>query len=334
MIIKDFQLNEKIIHKYKYFLLYGPNDGLKEEVINKNFKSNSNNSFSKIDEAEILKNEIQFFESISSKSFFEDKKMVLITNVSNKIYSVIETILEKKITDVTLILNASLLDKKSKIRNLFEKDEDLVCTAFYEDKVMTLENLVKKFFISKKVKISQEILNLIINKSSGNRKILQNELKKIEPFLINKSYIKLDQLKILLNSNEELNVSDLVNYCLLKNERKTLFLLNENNFYTEDMIIIIRTFLNKVKKLLTIRGNENKDVESLIANFKPPIFWKEKPIIKEQLSKWSNISLFSLLEKINKTEYLIKSNQNNSKNILLNFIFETLRTNNNSLKSQ
>ena len=130
MIIKDFQLNEKIIHKYKYFLLYGPNDGLKEEVINKNFKSNSNNSFSKIDEAEILKNEIQFFESISSKSFFEDKKIILITNVSNKIYSVIETILEKKITDVTLILNASLLDKKSKIRNLFEKDKDLLKIIF------------------------------------------------------------------------------------------------------------------------------------------------------------------------------------------------------------
>jgi len=167
MIIKDFQLNEKIIHKHKYFLLYGPNDGLKEEVINKNFKSNNNNSFSKIDEAEILKNEIQFFESISSRSFFEDKKIILITNVSNKIYSVIETILEKKITDVTLILNASLLDKKSKIRNLFEKDKDLVCTAFYEDKVITLENLVKQFFISNKVKISQEILNLIINKSSG-----------------------------------------------------------------------------------------------------------------------------------------------------------------------
>ena len=334
MIIKDFQLNEKIVQNYKYFLFYGPNDGLKEEIINKKFKSKNNNSFSKIEESEIFKNEIQFFENISSKSFFEDEKIILITNVSNKIYSIIKSILEKEITDITFILSASTLDKKSKIRNLFESDEKLVCTAFYEDKVITLENLVKQFFISNKIKISQEILNLIINKSSGNRKMLQNELKKIEPFLINKSDIKLNQLKILLNSNEELNVSDLVNYCLLKNERKTLFLLNENNLYTEDMIIIIRTFLNKVKKLLTIRSNEHKDVESLIANFKPPIFWKEKPIIKEQLSKWSNISLFSLLEKINKTEYLIKSNQNNSKNILLNFIFETLRTNNNSLRSQ
>ena len=334
MIIKDFQLNEKIVQNYKYFLFYGPNDGLKEEIINKRFKSKNNNSFSKIEESEIFKNEIQFFENISSKSFFEDEKIILITNVSNKIYSIIKSILEKEITDITLILNASTLDKKSKIRNLFESDEKLVCTAFYEDKVITLENLVKQFFISNKIKISQEILNLIINKSSGNRKMLQNELKKIEPFLINKSDIGLDQLKILLNSNEELNVSDLVNYCLLKNERKTLFLLNENNLYTEDMIIIIRTFLNKVKKLLTIRGDENKNIENLITNFKPPIFWKEKPIIKEQLSKWSNISLFSLLEKINKTEYLIKTNQNNSKNILLNFIFETLRTNNNSLRSQ
>ena len=336
MIIKDFQLNEKNIQNYKHFLFYGPNDGLKDEIINKNFKLKNKNFFSKIEETEILKNETQFFENISSKSFFEDKKIILITNVSNKIYSIIKNILEKEITDIILILNASTLDKKSKIRNLFETDKKLVCTAFYEDQLITLENLVKQFFISNKIKVSQEIINLIINKASGNRKILQNELEKIEPFLINKSDIKLNDLKILLNSSEELNVADLVNYCLLKNERKTLFYLNENNFYTEDMIIIIRTFLSKVKKLLTIRNNENENenVENLIANFKPPIFWKEKPIIKEQLSKWSNISLFSLLEKINKTEHLIKTHQNNSKNILLNFIFETLRTNNNSLRSQ
>ena len=334
MIIKDFQLNEKIIQNYKHFLFYGPNDGLKEEIINKNFKSKNKNFFSKIEETEIFKNEIQFFENISSKSFFEDEKIILITNVSNKIYSIIKNILEKEIKDITLILNASTLDKKSKIRNLFETDKKLVCTPFYEDKLITLENLAKQFFISKKIKVSQEIINLIINKASGNRKILQNELKKIEPFLINKSDIKLNDLKILLNSSEELNVADLVNYCLLKNERKTLFFLNENNFYTEDMIIIIRTFLSKVKKLLAIRNHENENVENLIANFRPPIFWKEKPIIKEQLSKWSNISLFSLLEKINKTEYLIKTHQNNSKNILLNFVFETLRTNNDSLGSQ
>ena len=226
------------------------------------------------------------------------------------------------------------LIKKSKIRNLFETDKNLICIPFYEDKIVTLENLVKQFFISNKVKISQEIINLIVNKSSGNRKMLLNELKKIEPYLINRSDIKLEELKTLLNSNEEMNLSDLVNYCLLKNERKTLFLLNENNFYTEDMIIIVRTFLSKVKKLLEIRSNENENAESLIANFRPPIFWKEKPIIKEQLSKWSNISLFYLLEKINKTEYLIKANQNNSKNILFNFIIETLKTNNSSLKSQ
>ena len=334
MIIKEFQINKNIIDNYNNYLFYGINEGLKDEVIKSKFKSQKDTSFKSISEADLLKNDLTFFEEITSQSFFDKKKIILINGVTNKLFNIIVEIIGKKISDVTIILDAGLLDKKSKIRNLFETDKNLICIPFYEDKIITLENLTKQFFISNKVKISQEIVNLIINKSSGNRKMLQNELKKIEPYLINKSDIKLDQLKILLNSNEELNVSDLVNYCLLKNERKTLFLLNENNLYTEDMIIIIRTFLSKVKKLLTIRGNENKDIESLITNFKPPIFWKEKPIIKEQLSKWSNISLLSLLEKINKTEYLIKTNQINSKNILLNFIFETLKANNNSLRSQ
>ena len=334
MIIKEFQINKNIIDDYNFYLFYGINEGLKDEVIRSKFKSQKDASFKNISEVDVLKNISTFFDEITTKSFFDNRKIILINSVTNKLFDVIKQIVEKKITDITFILDAGLLDKKSKIRNLFETDKNLICIPFYEDKIVTLENLVKQFFISNKVKISQEIINLIVNKSSGNRKMLQNELKKIEPYLINRSDIKLDELKTLLNSNEEMNLSDLVNYCLLKNERKTLFLLNENNFYTEDMIIIVRTFLTKVKKLLEIRNNENENVESLIANFKPPIFWKEKPIIKEQLSKWSNISLFYLLEKINKTEYLIKANQNNSKNILFNFIFETLKTNNSSLKSQ
>ena len=334
MIIKEFQINKNITENYNLYLFYGINEGLKDEIIYSNFKNQKDINFKSLNEVDILKNEVIFFEEITSKSFFDNRKIILINSVTNKLFDVIKQIVEKKITDITFILDAGLLDKRSKIRNLFETDKNLICIPFYEDKIVTLENLVKQFFISNKVKISQEIINLIVNKSSGNRKMLQNELKKIEPYLINRSNIKLDELKTLLNSNEEMNLSDLVNYCLLKNERKTLFLLNENNFYTEDMIIIVRTFLTKVKKLLEIRNNENENVESLIANFKPPIFWKEKPIIKEQLSKWSNISLFYLLEKINKTEYLIKANQNNSKNILFNFIFETLKTNNSSLKSQ
>ena len=334
MIIKEFQVNKNIIDNYNLFLFYGINEGLKNEVIKSKFKNQKDANFESINEVDVLKNVSTFFEDITSKSFFDNKRIILINGVTNKLHNIIEQIIKKKIFDITFILDAGLLDKKSKIRNLFETDKNLICIPFYEDKIVTLENLVKQFFISNKVKISQEIINLIVNKSSGNRKMLQNELKKIEPYLINRSDIKLDELKTLLNSNEEMNLSDLVNYCLLKNERKTLFLLNENNFYTEDMIIIVRTFLSKVKKLLEIRNNENENVESLIANFRPPIFWKEKPIIKEQLSKWSNISLFYLLEKINKTEYLIKANQNNSKNILFNFIIETLKTNNSSLKSQ
>ena len=334
MIIKEFQINKNVIDNYNLYLFYGINEGLKDEVIRSKFKSQKDASFKNISEVDVLKNISTFFDEITTKSFFDNRKIILINSVTNKLFDVIKQIVEKKITDITFILDAGLLDKKSKIRNLFETDKNLICIPFYEDKIITLENLVKQFFISNKVKISQEIINLIVNKSSGNRMMLQNELKKIEPYLINRSDIKLDELKTLLNSNEEMNLSDLVNYCLLKNERKTLFLLNENNFYTEDMIIIVRTFLSKVKKLLEIRSNENENAESLIANFRPPIFWKEKPIIKEQLSKWSNISLFYLLEKINKTEYLIKANQNNSKNILFNFIIETLKTNNSSLKSQ
>ena len=223
MICKECKINKKIIDNHNLVLFYGINEGLKDEIIQSKFKCQKEISFKSTSEVDVLKNVSTFFDEITSRSFFDNKKIILINNVTNKLLNIIEQILEKKIFDITFILNAGLLDKKSKIRNLFETNKSLICIPFYEDKMITLENLIKQFFISNKVKVSQEIINLIINKSSGNRKILQNELKKIEPYLINKSDIKLDELKILLNSNEELNISDLVNYCLLKNERKTLF---------------------------------------------------------------------------------------------------------------
>lgn len=336
MIIKEFHINKSIIDNHNIFLFYGINEGLKDEIIRSRFKNQKNTSFKSINEIDVIKDEINFFAEITTKSFFDNKKTILINNVTNKIFNIIEQIIEKNIEDITFILNAGLLDKKSKIRKLFETKKNLICVAFYEDNYTTLEKLIKNFFAERKIQISQEVVNFFIIKVAQNRKMLNEELKKIDLFLINKKKISLNDLKILLNTNEEIDFSNFVDQCLLKNKQKTFFILNENNFSNEDTIIIIRTFLYKMKKLLSIRNNydENKDIDELISDFKPPIFWKDKPIIKDQLNKWPNNSIYKLLDKINQVELLIKSNQNNSKNILFDFIFETIESSNKILRSQ
>ena len=116
----------------------------------------------------------------------------------------------------------------------------------------------------------------------------------------------------------------MIDSCLAKNKRRTINILNENNYSVEDCILIIRTFLLKSKRLLKLidKAENNKNIDNIISSFKPPIFWKDKEIIKQQIKSWSSFNIENLLYKINETELLIKKNSISSINILSNFIIE------------
>ena len=184
--------------------------------------------------------------------------------------------------------------------------------------------MVSNFFRENKVPISQEIINLIVQRCRGDRQNLQMELEKIKNFSINKEKINTDDILKLTNLAENYSVSELIDSCLAKNKRKTINILNENNYALDDCILIIRTFLIKSKKLLKLSKEikNKKNVDQVISSFKPPIFWKDKEIIKLQIKSWSYKNIENLIYKINNTELLIKKNSANSINILSNFIIE------------
>ena len=324
MIIKSFELSKINLAEKNFYLFYGENEGHKKEVIEERFKKFYTDNIYTYDENEILQNEGKFFETISSKSFFENEKLIIITRVTDKFNDIIKEILEKEIEDLVVILNARILDKKSKLRSLFEKDKKTICVPFYEDNNQTLSGIVNKFFRENKIQISQELINLIVQRCRGDRQNLNNELEKIKNFTKNKNKISQDDLMKLTNLAENYSVSELIDYCLAKNKRRTVNILNENNFSLEDCILIIRTFLIKSKRLLklarAIKNNEN--IDNVISSCKPPIFWKDKEIVKQQIKNWSYDNIESLLYKISETELLIKKNTANSINILSNFIIE------------
>ena len=190
MIIKSFELN-KINYTHKFFLFYGENQGFKDQIIKEKFKDKFLESTYIYEEIEILKNEEKFFNNILSKSFFENDKLIIVDRATDKIKNIVEQIIEKKIDDLTLILNANLLDKKSKLRSLFEKDKLLTCIPFYNDNNQTLNSIISQFFRNRKIPISQQLINILIERSRGDRKNLNNELLKIESFLLNKKNIYL-----------------------------------------------------------------------------------------------------------------------------------------------
>tara|TARA_B100000795_G_C22739362_1_gene414647 strand:+ start:284 stop:1279 length:996 start_codon:yes stop_codon:yes gene_type:complete len=322
MIIKTFELVKIDIKKQNLYLLYGSNEGHKKEVIEQYFKKKIPESTYLLEENEVLQNKDSFFNSILSNSFFEKEKLIVISRASDKIKDVIEEILEKRIKDLVIVLNAGALEKKSKLRALFEKQKEVVCIPFYEDNNQTLSAIVNNFFRVNKISISQESINLIVQRCRGDRQNLQTELEKIKSFAANKKRIDTKDLLRLTNLAENYSVSELIDSCLAKNKKKTINILNENNYSLDDCILIIRTFLMKSKKLLQLikKIEEEKNIDQVISAFKPPIFWKDKDIVKLQIKNWSYKNIENLIYDINDTELLIKKNSSNSINILNNFI--------------
>ena len=330
MIIKSYQINQINPTIHNLLLFYGKNEGLKNEII-KNIirdKKNINN----YDEKEILENEYNFVENILTKSLFDDEKIIIIKRSTDKILKVIESLNSKKLEDITIIINADNLEKKSKLRTFFEKNKETICIPFYPDTDQTLSKLAYDFLKGKKISISQSSINLIINKCSGDREALYNELNKIDFYTKNGKKITTEDIMKITNLIENHSVSELVDNCLAKNNKKIINILNENNFNNEDCILITRSLLNKSKKILQLvkEFENNKNIELTISAAKPPIFWKDKEITKQQIKSWKPESIKNLIYKLTDIELLIKKNLNNSINFITDFILEQSYTKSNN----
>ena len=330
MIVKSFEIN-KINNSHKIFLFYGENEGHKNEIIEDKFKKKYTNSIYVYEENEILKNQENFFNEILSKSFFEKEKLIIINRTTDKIKNLIDEIIEKKIDDIIIILNSNSLEQKSKLRILFEKNKDLTCIPFYADNNQTLNSIINFFFREKKISISQQLINVLIERSRGDRKNLRNELQKIESFALNKKSINFQEIIKLTNLADNYSASELIDHCLAKNTKKTVTILNENNYSDEDNMIIIKTLLNKLKRLLKIHDliDEKSNIDQAVSSFKPPIFWKDKPIVTQQLKSWGKKELKDLIFESNSVELLIKKNSAIAKNILSDFIINNSKKTNN-----
>ena len=326
MILKNIDLNKIDLNKNKRILFYGKNDGLKNESTKLILKNSRNTSI--FEEREILDNSTAFLESALSKSLFENEKIIIIKRATDKILNVIQEMETRNIEDVTIILNSDNLDKKSKLRSFFEKSKKYICTAFYPDNYQILSKLCASYFQKIKIPVSQSSISLIVNKCNGDRGVLLNELEKISLFAINKRRITNEEISKLINLSENHDISFLIDNCLAKNKNKIIDILNESNLTNEDCILITRIFLNKSKKILKLSKEfeKSKNIDTVISFAKPPIFWKDKEITKQQIYKWKPENLKTLIYRINEIELSIKKNLNNSVNLITDFMLEQTST--------
>jgi len=331
MILKSFELPKIKLNNYKFYLFYGDNEGFKEENIKYLFEKNYQDKIHRYEEREILDNSNIFFNSILTKSFFDNEKLIIINRATDKIKTIIEELMEKNPEDIQIILNSKNLEKKSTLRKLFEKEKSIVCIPFYEDNNQTLNSIISLFFRNKKIPISQQLINVLVERSRGDRKNLNNELEKIENFSLNKKNLNIKEIIKLTNLADNYSASELVDHSLAKNTRKTVTILGENNYSDEDNIIIIRTLLAKLKRLVKIYDlvDEKNNIEQAISACKPPIFWKDKPLVAQQIRSWKKDGLEQLIYKTNEIELLVKKNSVLAKNILADFIINNSKKTNN-----
>ena len=322
MIIKNFQLNEVNTSKFNIFLFYGKNEGFQNEIINNYFLKKYNGEVYRYDEPQFIENIDTIISGLLNKSLFENQKIFIVSRVSNKMTEYIQIIEEKKLTECKMIFKSSVLEKKSKLRNLFEKSKNLAVVPFYEDNSNSLFTILVKLLKEKDIKLSRESINLLVDRASGDRENLLKELDKIHSYSLTNKNIDFNAVDKLSNLAENYGIDQLVESYLSRNKKKLSKILNENNFSDEDCILMLRVILNKSKRLLGIikKKSLNQNIEEVMAITKPPIFWKEKESIKKQVKIWKEEDLKDKIYQINEIEVLIKSNSKNSLNIISDFI--------------
>ena len=323
MIVKSFHLSNVNVYDFNYYLFYGENEGHKNELINEIFKKKIKGDVFNYEESWILINKDEFLTDLFNKSFFENDKLIIINRATDKILDLIEEIFKREPEGIKCILNAQILDKRSKLRSFFEKEKKIIISAFYNDNEISIKNYVFNFLKKNDLRLSNEIINLLIEKTDSNRQILKNELEKLKNLIITKKKINpVDIAKLVKNSDGD-NFFELIDFFLLKDKNKLQKILNETNLSSDNTINIVRILLLRIKKLIKIKEiikSNNQDIEKSLNSYKPPIFWKEKETIKKQIDINSLDNLNEFTKIIFDLEKIIKKYPDNALKFMLNFL--------------
>jgi len=326
MLIKAYEISKKNLDSLNYFLIYGENFGLMKDLAKSvlELKEKKNGEYKKFEfeEEEIIKNQNNFYNLIFSGSLFDKKKVIFINRTTDKMFNLINEISKNNVKDILIFFKANQLEKKSKIRNLFEKDKNLVCIACYLDSNLDLTKIIGNEIKQTKMKLSNESINLLVERASGDRNNLRNEISKLKSFTLNKNKISFEQVKALTNMAQNYQNDYIVNLCLNGDIKKLNKTFKENNFPLEDFFILLKIFSKKIHRLIKIKilNRSEKNLDQIFNQLKPPIFWKEKDDVKKQIRLWNEKKLNLIINKINNIELICKKNHELAINIMLDFL--------------
>ena len=328
MIFKSYILEQNIqsTNDHKIFLFYGENEGLKKEFKEKLKAQNKNQEILNLFQDEIIKNKNVLINEVNNKSLFNEKKIIFINQVNDKILDILDETIEN-IQDERIFLFSDILDKKSKLRSYFEKSKFCGIAACYQDNEVTIRKIIMKK-LNGYQGLTAQVANLIIQNTGLDRNKLNNEIDKIISCFKDKK-IDLEKIDLLLNirTNDDFNL--LKDEALNGNKINTNKLLADTVFEIENNIYYLNSINQRINRLSEIENmkQENSNIESLVSDLKPPVFWKDKQILIEQSRKWNKKKIQEALKKTYNAELEIKSNSSIRKDLLIkNLIIELCAT--------
>ena len=307
MIFKSYLVenNLSLLKDKNIILLYGENKGLKDDIKKSIIEKNKNKEIIRLTQDDILKNNSLLDNEIMNLSLFDDKKIILIDNITDKSFSLIEKNVSQN--NCLICLFSGVLERRSKLRNLFEKEKTLGLIPCYEDNEITLQNYIKNYL--KNIKgLNQEIINFIINNSNKSRDKIKNELDKTAVYFMQKE-INISELRQLLNLDENDDSQKLRDTAILGDKRLLNDLISKTQINEQDNMIYIRGLLNQFIKLAEILeiNKTTKNLTKAIESLKPSIFWKDKPMVLGQANKWEINKIKTTINELTDAEILIKS---------------------------
>ena len=309
MILRSYEVENNISNalKFKFLLIYGENIGLKEVLKKKIINYNKEAEIINLFQEDINKNKNIISTEAKNISLFAKEKVIIINQADDKIITEIEYLVELK-ENVKIIFIADLLDKKSKLRSLFEKKSNLAIIPCYNDTDVTLRRLIQKELQDYK-NLNTNVVNMILNYSNLNRKMILNDIDKIKSFYDDK-IISEETLEKLLNTDKNEIFENIRDAALLGNKEKLNYLLKDFTFASEDTYLYLNMINSRLIKLLDIHNidTDYDNLEVSINKCKPPIFWKDKPLILKLLKKWDKQRVIEAITYLGKVERSVKNN--------------------------
>ena len=314
MNYKSYLIEENVeLLKNHIALFYGENLGLinffKKKITEKHKK------ILRFTQEDVLKDHSKIFNEIKNISLFDDKKIIFISNVNDKLLDVIKEV-SLDTGDNKIFLFANILEKKSKLRSFFEKTTNCDVVTCYKDNDISIKKLIHQD-LKGYAGLTPEIVNLLVDNSSLDRIKLLNELDKIKNLFLDKK-IKSDQLVSLLDQKTDDEFNTIKDSALTGNNKLTNNLLSSTVFEIEKMSLYLGVLNQRLNKLMeTTLNAKDGSLVKIIDNMKPPIFWKDKPAFLNQAKLWNKNKINLAFKKTYELELNIKSNGNVDKTVLI-----------------